>query len=85
MPNIKRQLVLVEWADAESHDDWQESEDVGKWIKEKNFICREVGWVLEDNKDMLVLTSQIGDGDLIGNRTKIPKPWIRSKKVLKIQ
>jgi hypothetical protein len=84
MPNIERKLIYIEWCDAESHDDWQAAEDVDKWIKEKNFMCREVGWVLEDNKEMSVLTSQIGQGDLIGNRTKIPKPWIKTKKIIRI-
>ena len=74
-------LVLIEWIDAEAECSWLDMKDVKEWGS-KVFKCREVGWVLEDNKDMLVLTSQLGDGNLIGNRTKIPKPWLLSKKVL---
>ena len=74
-------LVMVEWIDAEADCSWSDMRDVVDWSK-KVFICREVGWVIEDNKDMLILTSQLGDENLIGNRTKIPKPWIISKRVL---
>ena len=74
-------LVLVDWIDTESEITWAEMRDVMDWSK-KVFKCKEVGWIIEDSKDMLVLTSQLGDENLIGNRTKIPKPWIISKQVL---
>ena len=79
---IINKLVLIEWCDAEADCSWSDMKDVIDWSK-KVFTCREVGWVIEDNKDMIVLTSQLGDENLIGNRTKIPKPWIKSKQVLK--
>jgi len=75
------ELVIVEWIDAEADCTWSDMKDVDLWSK-KLFKCREVGWVLEDNKEMLVLTSQLGDENLIGNRSKIPKPWLLSKKKL---
>lgn len=74
-------LLLVEWVDAEADCTWADMKDVVEWSS-KVFTCREVGWVIEDNKDMLVLTSQLGDENLVGNRSKIPKPWIKSKRVL---
>ena len=78
-----KELVLVEWIDAESRETWSDMVDVNLWAKEKPFVCREVGWVIEDNKSVLVLTSQLGDENLVGNRTKIPKPWVIKKVVLK--
>ena len=75
-------LVLIEWCDAEADCTWEDMSKIGDW-SDKTFVCREVGWVIEDNKKVLVLTSQLGDENLIGNRTKIPKPWILSKTVLK--
>lgn len=82
-PEVKdiNQLVLVEWIDAEAECSWADIKDALEWGK-KLFKCREVGWVLEDTKDMLILTSQLGDENLIGNRSKIPKPWLLSKQVL---
>lgn len=83
-PKVKiiKDLVIVEWIDAEADCTWEDMKDVHEWSK-KIFKCREVGWVIEDNKDMLVLTSQLGDENLIGNRSKIPKPWLVSKKIIK--
>jgi len=74
-------LVIVEWIDAEAECTWADMRDVVEW-SEKLWKCKEVGWVIEDTKDMLVLTSQLGDENLIGNRSKIPKPWIISKEVI---
>lgn len=75
-------MVIIEWIDAEAECTWGDMRDVMEWSK-KTFSCREVGWVIEDTKDMIVLTSQLGDENLIGNRSKIPKPWIVSKRTLK--
>ena len=90
MPRYKRkdtvkeikELVIVEWVDAEAECTWGDMKDVVEWSK-KTFKCIEIGWVIEDNPEMLVLTSQLGDENLIGNRSKIPKPWILSRKTLK--
>lgn len=74
-------LVMVEWIDAEAECTWADMKDVVEWGT-KIFTCMEVGWVIEDNDEMLILTSQLGDENLIGNRSKIPKPWLLSKQVL---
>jgi hypothetical protein len=76
---VVKDLVIVEWIDAEADCTWGDMKEVVEWSK-KTFHCREVGWVIEDSKEMLVLTSQLGDENLVGNRSKIPQPWIVSKK-----
>ena len=78
-----KELVLIEWCDAEADCTWSDMKDVVEWGKKGAFICREVGWIIEDNDDMILLTSQLGDENLIGNRSKIPKPWIMSRKTLR--
>lgn len=74
----KYPLVQIEWKDAQSDSEWTSVEKIQKWATE-DCIIFEIGWVIYENEDYLIISNQIGeDGDL-GNRTKIPKTWIRKK------
>lgn len=75
----KYPLELIEWYDAESEITWGDPADVRKWCK-KHFIATEVGFVFYEDKDFLVMVSQIGNDGTIGNRTRIPKPWLKSRR-----
>lgn len=78
-PQKKYKLVVIEWADAQSDCEWETVDRVITW-SEKDCMIFEIGWLICEAKEYLVICSQIGeDGDL-GNRTKIPKQWIRSQK-----
>jgi len=77
--NKKYILVLIEWYDAEADCSWAEEKDIDKWMKE-DFLAIEVGWVIRETKDIICMCSSIGNDGTIGNRTKIPKPWIKSRK-----
>jgi len=81
---MKNKLVLIEWYDAQGNSNWDSTEDALKW-SEKPLIVTEVGWVLQETKECLIIASQVSSDDDIGNRTKIPKPWIKSKKVLTVK
>ena len=74
----------IEWIDAESDVSWENMEEVRKWSV-KDFIATEVGWIIIENKKFVVITSQIGSDGTIGNRTKIPKKWIISRRKLKLE
>jgi hypothetical protein len=90
MPRFKKKdkvkdvkdLVLIIWVDAEAACDWKDMSDVAEW-KDKQFTCKEVGWIIDEDENNIILTSQLGDENLIGNRSKIPKSWILGKKALK--
>ena len=75
-------LISVEWADAQSDCEWGSLEKVKKWV-EKDCIILEIGWLVFENKEYIVITNQIGqeDGEF-GNRTKIPKAWVRKRRRL---
>ena len=75
----KYPLELIEWYDAESEVSWADPKDVKEWSK-KHFTATEVGFVFYEDNDFIVMVSQIGSDGTIGNRTRIPKPWLKSRK-----
>lgn len=80
--NKKYPLELIEWYDAESDVSWADPKDALEWSK-KEFTATEVGFVFYEDKEKIVMTSQIGSDGTIGNRTRIPKPWLKSRKKIK--
>jgi len=81
----KYPLVIVEWADAQSETAWDTKEKVFSWA-EKSTIIQDIGWLIGETKLHIIICSQIckDDGDL-GNRTKIPKAWVVSKKKVRVR
>ena len=78
----KYSLEMLEWYDAESDVSWSDPNEVLKWSK-KDFLVVEVGFVVYEDQDHIVLASQIGSDGTIGNRTRIPRPWLKSRKRIK--
>jgi len=79
IPFTKYKLFLVEWVDAEGDTEWSTENKVLTWANE-DCIIYEVGWIVAETDKYIILMSQISyDGD-IGNRTKIPKAWVKKKK-----
>jgi hypothetical protein len=78
---IKFPLEMIEWADAESEATWVTESDMDSWCEGVS-IATDIGWVYQENDETIVLvTSFFGDGTF-GNRTKIPKGMVRSRKRL---
>jgi len=78
----KYPLELIEWYDAESEVSWAEKKEALEWSK-KEFVATEVGFVFYEDKNFIVMVSQIGSDGTIGNRTRIPKPWLKSRRKIK--
>ena len=86
-------LIYIEWADAVSPHEgaWKTEEEAIEWGLEDDFWCSDVGWLLKETKDCIVIASrrsitQTGEEKLIqyGGLFRIPKPWIRKRKILKL-
>lgn len=78
--------IYIEWCDAVSNTEggWRDVEDAIEWGKEANWVVKQVGWILEENKKYILLISKIADKDQqVGHLMKIPKTWILKRKVLK--
>ena len=81
---MKLTLEMVEWYDAESEADWVDQVEMDKWC-DGMAMATDVGWIYEENNETLVIVSSFfGDGTF-GNRTKIPKGMIKSRKQLCIR
>ena len=79
---MKKPLYLITWEDPHSDCAWADVEQIDKFLKEKAIVT-EVGWIVSDNKDAIVISNQFSsDGDF-GNKTKVLKKLIKTKKRLK--
>jgi hypothetical protein len=72
----KYRLVTVEWLDAESDNTWGEVEEVEKWAQDDCTIY-DIGWLVSVTKRYIVITNQLTYDGVFGNRTKIPRDWIK--------
>ena len=76
------QLVKIGWADAiENLNGWHTLEEALEWAKDDNWIVHQVGWILEETKDYILLSSKQNDASggrdsTFGGLFKIPKPWV---------
>ncbi len=83
IPIEKFPLYYIEWIDAESEANWGDKDDLDKWL-DKDFVVHDIGWIVSENKKYLVICNQVSvDGDF-GNRTRIPKVWIRTKRKIRV-
>lgn len=85
----KNKIYLIEWQDAHSHDGWLNDREIENFINNEKAIVRNVGWILSENKDEIVISSEhmkdAGKYNFCewGNLQKIPKTWIRKRIILK--
>ena len=76
-------VVLVEWADAQSHGDssWQDPQEILEWAHEPCPLMRTVGFLVAETSQHYVLMETFGAHECSG-ATKIPKGWTTKKVVL---
>ena len=84
-------LVYIEWEDAIAQTGWHNEDEMEEWAKRDNMITKEVGWVYKENKTHLILVSRMLDEETkdrnyksFGLLQKIPKTWIRKRKIIKL-
>lgn len=81
----RSKIWFVEWHDAHTHSGWHSDQDVEAFIKEEKCIIQEVGWIVAENKDEIVMSSsrakfsESQDVSEWGTLQKIPKAWIKKK------
>jgi hypothetical protein len=82
---MSKQLYYFEWCDAQTYvEGWHSEEDILRWAKTDNWIICQVGYLLIETKEYLVIATQhnpqIDTEDQFAEITKIPKTWIRRRK-----
>ena len=67
-------LVVVHWEDTTNVADWQTRQEVIEFASDGAWICENVGWVLVDNDDCIVLSGRrAGKIGQFGLTERIPK------------
>ena len=86
-PSAKKYpLYLITWRDAQSEAGWESIEKIRKW-SEEDCIIYDIGWIVCESKNYIVITSQIcktDSGDL-GSKTKIPVGMILKRQKLQFK
>lgn len=78
-------LIYIEWCDAsQSNTDWESLKEILRWAEEEHCIVTEVGFVLKETKEYLLITPQILDitdaeEQMIGGAMRIPTTWIKKR------
>ena len=85
----KEKIYLIEWQDAHSAAAWHDSTEVDRFINKERCIVQEVGWILSETKDEIVMAGRTlkwgddnGESPEWGALQKIPKTWIRKIKFI---
>lgn len=89
---MKYKLVYIEWQDASSQGGWQTNKEIDKWLAASHNdagFAKQVGWIIRETKRFIIMSSRHAvDNDYQaeqwGELQKIPKTWIRKRKVIKI-
>lgn len=81
-------LIYLEWCDAvASGTEWASRNTVDEWGKKTEWIVRECGWLIEETKEYIVIASCWKTEDELTEEQfkhlmKIPKTWIKKRKVI---
>ena len=79
-------LVLITWFDAFHQDGcrWTSKDELEEFIKDNEFLCKNVGWVIHQDKSMITVSSQItSKGEQASHIQRIPIGCIKNIKILK--
>lgn len=81
---MKSKLIYIEWCDAISNTGWMSLDEVLKWGNDEAWIVKNVGWLLKETREYLLLAAKYSDGsEEYGLLHKIPKTWIKKRVNLK--
>lgn len=81
-------LVKIGWSDAiENLDGWHSEKEAVEWAEEDDWIVHQVGWILKETDEYILFTNRYnspsaGREGTYGGLFKIPKPWIKYRKIL---
>lgn len=71
-------LIVIKWVDAVSDGGWEEHE------KPDIHEVTTAGYIVSENKDAICIASTVS-GTFTNARMHIPKAWIKSRKVIKVE
>ncbi|MCU1679219.1 MAG: hypothetical protein JWM93_3977 [Frankiales bacterium] len=78
-------LVVVEWVDATNIATWQDLDEIPDWAAEGGFVCRNVGYLVHEDDDCVVLAARIAldaEPQQVGLFERLPKSIITARWVV---
>jgi hypothetical protein len=83
----KNKLLYVEWQDAITmKEGWYAKEDVIDWGKSEDWLIKQVGYLIKENKKYILLATKFNPQEYGENKyseiTKIPKGWIKKRRFI---
>jgi len=80
-------LIYIEWCDAMTyHDGWHDIDFAIGWADDDEWIVKQSGFLLKETPKYILIASQynpqIGTNDNYSELHKIPKTWIRKRRIL---
>ena len=82
-------IYYIEWQDAHTGSGWYDNTEVEKFIISEKCICQEVGWILSETKEELVIAcrklkwAEKTNSSEYGLLQKIPKAWVKKRILLR--
>ena len=71
--------VYIKWIDAMSADtQWKTIEDAIDWGADVDCTVEEIGFIVEENKEYILLASRINN-NMVAGLMKIPKKYITKR------
>jgi hypothetical protein len=80
-------IIYLEWVDAHGNTGWFSNQEKDEWLKD-DWYTNSVGFLIKETDKMLVIAER-HEPDNYANRMeqwgglhKIPKTWVRNRKIL---
>ena len=73
--------IEVVWIDYMADSDWVEEKEIT--LEPKELLCRSLGYYLNENDNVLVMSSRVGIHDTQRDTVHIPKGMIKDIKLLR--
>ena len=86
---LEYKLYYIEWMDAMAYlPTWGDREEITEWANSNEGLVKQVGWIIEENENYILLSSRIGiinsDEPDFGSVFKIPSRWIKKRKEIDV-
>lgn len=81
-------IIYLKWVDSHSNSGWFTNDEMAAWSTDIDWYSDDVGYLVRETKTMLVFAQRhdppVGANrqEQWGNIHKIPKTWIRERRVL---
>lgn len=79
MKKLKPKMVI--WEDALSNNEWTSKDKV---LQEKPLEITDIGYIVKRDKNCIIVVNQFSSDNDYGNRTVIPRKWVKKIKNLKL-